>query len=233
MENSFNIADAIVLIILALSIYISYKRGIIKTLFSFGSTILSLILAKLFYPYVSSYLRTTWIFDSIKKTVFNAVSLSGIEESVTLNAQTELINSLNVPDIFKTGLLQNNNSEIYKLFNATGIIDYICSYVSNIIINVISIISVFLLVFIAMKILSLTLDIFSRLPVIKTANNLLGAVFGFFQGTAVIWILFIVITIFFTGEKFKNIYNLIGNSLIAVKFYDNNILMNMILKIFF
>lgn len=227
-----NASDFFVIAILFICIFVSWKRGLIKTVFSLFSTVIALVAARFIYPHVSLFLMKTPLYESIKNTVLNAADLNHIADTVTQKAQTDLIYNLHIPDFLKGALLENNNSEIYNMLNVNGIADYISSYIAGIILNIFSMIVVFIIVRIALIFISKALNIISSLPVINTADHLGGAVFGLIQGTIIIWICFIFLTFFMTKPAFQNISENVFGSLIAVKFYESNILLDMILKIF-
>lgn len=224
MEYAFNIADIIVLAVLAFFIYFFYRKGLVGTLLGFCSTIISVLFSKISYPFVSDILRSTPVFDSIKAYVIETAGLSKIAEGAGIKAQTDFISSLNIPDFLKNALIDNNNSEVYKLLDVTTIEDYIGGYVASFLINIISMIIVFVVIWVAIKIISNTLNIVVKLPIIRTANSFGGAVLGFIQGTIVIWIAFAVLTLFFAKPVFQDINETISSSVVASKFYDSNIL---------
>ncbi len=224
MEHAFNIADIIVLAVLAFFIYFFYCKGLVGTLLGFCSTIISVVFSKILYPFVGDILRSTFVFDSIKEYVIETAGLGKIAEGAGIKAQTDFISSLNIPDFLKNALIDNNNSEVYKMLDVSTVEDYVGGYVANFLINIIAMIIVFVVVWVGLKVLSNTLNIMAKLPVIRTANKLGGAVLGFIQGTVVIWIAFAVLTLFFAKPVFQEVTETISSSVVACKFYDSNIL---------
>lgn len=213
-----NIADIIVILILGVCFYFYYNKGLILTLLGFCSTLLSAVLSRFLSPLLGDALRQTSIFDSIKEYVSSSITQNG--NGVGKN----FINSLDIPEFLKTSLLDNNNPEVYKRLNVTQISDYVSEYVASFIINIIAMIAVFIILIVLFKFLSKTLNIIAKLPVLKTANKLAGGGIGLVQGVLIIWIGLAILTMFYGKPMFNSANEAVSNSLIAVKFYDSNIL---------
>ncbi len=227
-----NWTDIVVLIILVLSTINAYNIGFIKAFVNFFSTIISLIMAYTLYPIVSKILiKSSW-FEVIKTTISQNINIQEKTQELTLNAQTTIINNLELPDFLKSMLVQNNNIEIYKLFNVTQLQDYIATYIATICINIIAMIGTFILVLIILKVLAISLDLISKLPIINSINKSIGAILGLVQGVIIIWILCSIATFFYSNPNLQPILLSIQQSAIASIFYNNNLINLMITKIF-
>lgn len=227
-----NWADIVVLVILAISILTAYKDGFVKTCFDFFSTIVSLILAYKLYPTSSAWLRSTGWFDTIKSSVESTLHIKEVVTDMTLSAQTSLINSLELPSFLKSALVENNNTEVYGVLNVSQIEDYISSYIANICINVVAMVGTFLVVLIIIKIIAGVIDLVSKLPVINFFNKTAGAILGLAKGVLIIWVVCMVITFFYSKPALQPILLAIQQSTIAKFFYNNNMLIFMVTKIF-
>lgn len=230
--ENMNWTDIVVIVILVFSTLVAHKVGFIRTCVNFFSTIISLILAYTLYPNVSTFLRDKGLLNTISNSIKSTLNIKDAVSQMTLNAQTDFINNLELPKFLKSALIENNNSEVYNLFNVSQVEDYIVSYISNMCINVISMIVTFLLVLIIIKVVAEVLDLVSKLPVLNFANKTLGAALGFVKGMIIIWILCIVVTLFYSNPTFHSVIVAVDNSLIAKIFYNNNWLMFMVTKIF-
>ncbi len=227
-----NWTDIVVIVILLINTLIAHKVGFIRTCVNFFSTIISLLLAYNLYPNVSTFLRNKGLLNTISNSIKSTLNIKDVVEQNTLTAQTDFINSLELPKFLKSALIENNNAEVYKLFNVSNIEDYIVNYISNMCLNVISLIVTFLLVFIIIKVVAAVLDLVSKLPILNFANKTLGTVLGFIKGMIIVWILCIVVTLFYSNPTFHPIITAIDSSLIAKIFYNNNLLIFMVTKIF-
>lgn len=222
----------IVIIILVVCVLLGMKKGIVLAIFDFFSFIISLMLSKVMYPVISKVILSSKVFnDTIKEAVLSNSQIKEIAKVQTIKAQTDFINKLPLPKILLNSINENNNPQIYKILNVTSLQDYIVGFITNIIANIVAMTIAFIVVFIAMKLISNTLNIITKLPVIKTFNTFSGACMGLVQGVFIIWIFMIFITMFFSKNNSSLITNL-NSSVVAIRFYENNFLMDMVVKVF-
>lgn len=221
--NSFNIADIAVILILAISTYACYKKGIIRTIYGVFSTLASIVLSRILYLPVASLLKQTFLFDTVKQY---AVEMFGIDEIAQVSAQkqVEFINNLSLPSFIKEGLINGNNRSGFEIFDAQTVQDYIGAYIADFVINIAAMIIVFFVIYFVLKIICSALKIISKMPIIKTADGLGGALFGFLQGVLIIWIVLAIVSVFFTKPIFKQINESVASSVLAKQFYDSNII---------
>ncbi len=218
MNNSFNAADVVVIIVIASCVYFYYNKGLVRTLLGFCSTVLSLVMSRFLSPVIADILKSTPLFGSIKDYVYDAVFKTGAE------AENNIIEGLGIPEFLKTAILDNNNSVVYDKFNVVNPKDYVSEYIANFVVNIIAMILVFVLLAFLFKVLSRTLNVFSKLPIIKTANKFGGGALGLAQGIIIVWIGLAVLTMLYGKPMFNGANEAVANSLIASKFYDSNIL---------
>ncbi len=236
MQNNligFNISDIAVIAVIAVCIYISSKKGIIKSFIGIGYKAAALILSRFLYPYISKILIASPFYDSLRLQIMQRLNIGSVLSSESQKLEADIIGSLNLPQMFKSALLENNNSVTYSFLKASGIEEYIGGYIAMIIINILCVISIYIIIGIILRLCFKTLRIFSKLPIIKTADRLGGAALGFCLGTLTIWVIMAFISLFLTQPQFYAVSQNIANSLIAVKFYETDIILNMINKIIF
>ena len=231
-EMRMNYVDAIVIGILALFMLLSYQKGLVISLFNLVSWIIGLVLTNLLYPFVSKMLRTSFLYTAIQDSI--SVNLGTLLDDIggTIKFESDLINSLPVPDFMKTSLLENNNSEIYNILNASDINTYINAYIANMAMNVIAMVGVFVVVMVLLQMASTSLNILTKLPVINSMNKIGGAFVGFLQATLVIWLGMLLCFMFFTQMQNPQLFQDIEASIVAIHFYNNNLILEYILKIF-
>ncbi|GMQ59511.1 hypothetical protein AN1V17_39080 [Vallitalea sediminicola] len=225
--------DIVVIGIIAICAIISYQRGLIKTLFSFVSLIISVVLTMYIYPHVSEFLiKNTGVFGSIKNSIIGLFNLNSATENVTSTGdQINFINQLNLPEQFKHILVTNNNSEVYNLLNVNSIGDYIGGLIATLIINIISFLGVFIIVTILVKVIINLLDLVTKLPVLNQINKIGGLVLGAIKGVIIVWILFLVISLMSTNPNLNNVFDTLKVSEVARYLYDNNFLMKLVTDI--
>jgi Colicin V production protein. len=220
--------------ILILFMVIGYIRGFIKKIVSICSLIVALILVSFLTPYTSSFIQNyTPIYASIKGQCLNNIQepLSKMEGS-TKSAQIQFINELPVPASVKEGLISNNNSSAYTSLAVEQFSDYVAGYLAKWIVNAISYIVVFIFVIIFLRIIFMTLDLVSKFPIINGINKMLGLLMGFIEGILVMWLLFLVLTIFINTTLGAQAFLMINNSKVLTFLYNNNYLLKVITNLF-
>ena len=227
-----NILDIIILMVIAgCVLFFSYK-GFVMAVFNLLSLVLSLFVAYIIYPHVSSVIRnSTGLFEMFKTSIADKIGLSAMSFTGFSGSETDIINSLRLPDFIKKVLIENNNISMRELLGAESVSGYISGFFANMLINAVSLVAVFLTVFIAIKLLGVVLDIASRLPVINTLNKLGGAVLGAIIGVVFLNVLITALSILAASQGFHNITGLLENSAAAGFFYGNNIWLTLSSKI--
>lgn len=194
------IIDFCVLIIIALSTFIGYKKGFIKVAFKFISFILALVIALVLYKPVSNFINNyTPIPNKIESKIESRISSSNKEET------------------------NNLISNYYKNIRNISI-DLIAKNTTNSIVNISSILIVFLLSRLILMFLRVSTDLIAKLPLIKQFNHIGGLIYGLLAGFFIIYLIFTIITLLAPIIDLNNILKLINSSIIANIMYNNNIL---------
>jgi len=188
---------------------------------------LALFITSHVHHYVGKALvELTSIDDTIQKQITNALSVDpDKEKEVVRSDQMKFIDHLNLPDGIKKGLTENNNVDIYEAFGVNGFYDYISKYLTGIAMNAISFVITLLLTIVLSKLLLRVLDFLTELPILHGINRIGGLLLGAAQGLAVIWIFFIIITIFGSTTMGQSAYNSINDSAFLSLLYNNNYLL--------
>lgn len=225
-----NYLDYVFIGIIGLCSIIALNRGLIKTIYSFFSLILTTLLAYILYPSVSKILITyTGMYKSLIGKVVKGLNLKLLAENKTSpQDQIELIKMLKVPNFIKSNLLENNNPEVYDLLKAKGIEEYIGGTIATIAINAIAFLFVFIACMFIVKIISTALDLVSKLPVLHQLNKLGGFIVGLLQGLVYVWIAATMLTIFISIKPNESLFLLIEGSMIVKLFYNQSYIVSMI-----
>ncbi len=159
--------------------------------------------------------------------------LAGIDLSdvdIPQEMQDEAIQSVDMPTVFKNLLTENNNAETYEQLGVSSFTGYVGSFLSKIIINVLSFLGIFLIVTIILRAVVFALDVVTRLPVIGAVNRLFGAVIGLFLALIVVWLIFTVITLLFTTQTGSALCESIQANAFTRWLFDNNPVLTLAIK---
>lgn len=194
------IIDLCILMIIALSTFIGFKKGFIKVAFRLISFILALIIALVLYKPVSNFINNyTPIPNKIESKIESRISSSNKEETNNLVANYYK----NIRNISTTVIAKN---------------------ITNSIVNISSILIVFLLSRLLLMFLRISTDLIAKLPLIKQFNHIGGFIYGLLAGFFIIYLFFTIITLLAPIINLNNIIKLINSSIIANIMYNNNIL---------
>ena len=230
LENTIWISlclDLIVLGLLAFGILRGYHKGFIKTIYSLVSWVAAIFLTQLLYPYVVKILKASPVYATISKTLSGVISIPDLSGDAV-----KTISSLKIPEVLKMKLIENNNYEVYRILGAENLNEYINAYLSNMVINALGILVTFVIVFLMIKIAAILLEIADHLPVIRQLNHTLGVIVGAANGVLYVWIFCLIITLSGAMTKFSFLYPAISSSLLTHWFYNHNILLDSLLRIF-
>lgn len=140
--------------------------------------------------------------------------------------QAKVIDSLPLPGILKNLLKENNTPQYYAELAANTFADYVPRYMANLILSIISFVASWLLVISFIGLAVMTLDVITELPVVHGLNQLLGIALGLLQGLVVVWIAFLIVTLFMNTDAGKQLMAMIAESPFLNALYENNILLD-------
>lgn len=176
-----------------------HYRGFIKQCVSLGALILTIIIVKIATPYMTDFIKEN---PTIRQNAANTIlSMSGWEEpsqeeAGLPSAQRSSIERMDLPQAVKDVLLENNNSEIYKVLGVTQFPEYVSTYLADLLINAIASILLFIAVFILIHLVVRWLDLIARLPILYGLNHIAGALLGLAQALVFLWVAGFILSIF-------------------------------------
>lgn len=192
--------DFIVVICYVLALVIGYHRGAVKIIYKFISFFLSLYVAKMLYTNIQPFLEKIGFLGWLRNSVEGMIDFE-IPENLTVYEKREFLEGMNLPKSLVEFLARNNNIETYARLGVERFDQYITSMLSVLLINLASILIVFLVTYIGLNILSRVLNVVEKLPIIGTVNKWLGTVCQVVLFTLYVFIfdLFLVITLPFSA----------------------------------
>lgn len=214
------VVDIIILALIALSIFIGYKRGLIKcaiNVLSFFIAILVVIL--LTTPISNLIINNTKIDDNIKTTILEKIDFNDVTaEDLKLNE-----NNSNSPEVVRDYI-----NDLTK--GATdNVADVLAENISIMIINIAVAIILFIGTKFALMFVKVLADIVGKIPLIKQFNKAGGIIYGVASGIVRVYLILAVISIIVPVLANGSIIDAINSSMIGKVMYNNNILLKIIL----
>jgi len=217
-----NWVDGIIIAVLIISTLRGYIDGFVVALMNVAALITSIIAARLYFADLARYLvENTALYEKVYQAVLEALKNS----SPVLRG----------PGPEEQGLPEVFHSLIPNMLPVPAAQDYalsgIAQAVSGIIINLFSIVLIFIAVRIAFVIITMTLNSLVKLPVLKQFNKLGGVVAGFAKGIVGLMLAFalvIPVTAVFPAE---GLLRGIEGSAAAVYFFRYNLIVPWALEV--
>ena len=226
-ENWLFVVVAVYLVSLVLS---GHYRGFVRLAVSAVSLVLSLGVVHFGAPSVANLLRSNEVvYQAVEDSVTKFIQKDDEAENEAADAappsvQRSIIEEMELPEQLKDALLENNNSEVYEALGVSSFTHYVSRYLANSLINIISFFLLFAAVFGGLRVLSVSLNVVSRLPIISGLNRLAGAVLGGAEGIFFVWIVALLITLFSATAIGELFLNQIESNIWLTWLYDHNML---------
>lgn len=222
----FNIADIIVIAIILITTFIGYKKGFVKTGFGMLSFFIAIALTFMFYKPVMSLIKEKTNFENWLYEYLYSMNLDEKADNNLDSGDTEI-------------KLESGESYLEKLpqsiVDMIGIEDIkenvkvtVTEKIVEFALKLLSIIIVYIASKLILMILVVVLDSIAKLPILKQFNELFGLILGFVLGMIRVYVVCIIVTLISAMPIAQGIPSIIGNSLIAHIFYDNNLLLKIL-----
>ena len=200
-----------------------WNRGLLRILYSLISVVLLIGLISYATPYVTSYIKeNTGVYTLLQGTLY-----AGVEKSWRIdNRKKERRNKPVIQKVAGVSLPEHVTSYITDsgnaLLNQAGVYDMLGSKLADWILAGISYFIALIIAGIIVSLIGRALRIVSRIPVIKGINRTLGIFAGGFQGLLLIWLLFLLLTLFAATDLGKMCIEQIDqNVVLRYLYYDN------------
>lgn len=161
--------------------------------------------------------------DSGQQTAEQAIEGAEIPREM----HTQAIQQADLPNVFKSLLTVNNNSEIYQQLGVETFAQYVGSYLAKLIINIVAFLITFVLISIILRAIVFALDIVSSLPGVGIVNRLAGGVIGMVGAMVIVWTLYIIITLMYTTTVGKELFQMIQENQFLTMLYEYNPIMKL------
>mgnify|MGYP000372261743 FL=1 len=203
------ILDLIVILIIALFTFIGYKQGLIKSAIKIASFFIAIIIALVLYKPVSTLIiNNTTIDDKIENTIIEKVTPEGMKP------EDEASQATKIPQ----GFIVEANNSIKDIANTTTIK----------IIEVCTVLVLYIIARIALKFVAALGDLIAKIPILKQFNKLGGTIFGLIKGLLIVYVILAVVYLISPLLK-EDTSNKIEKSMLTKNMYNNNLITKIIL----
>ncbi len=209
------IFDIILVAIIALNIFICYRKGLVKLAVGLIAVLAAIIISIVLYKPVSNIIIENTEFDEkIENTIIENFSVE-VEEQ-----QEETDNG------FMKYMEKYVNDSVNKTRNQ--IVLEASNVIATKVINICAFLGIFIIARLVLILLTFVADIIMSLPILKQFNKAGGIIYGLIKALLIIYVILAIIffIIYISGNT--TLSNAISSSYITKFFYNNNLLLNLI-----
>ena len=216
------VLDVIILSVLALSLILGYRKGLIGVAFNLCAFLVALIITWILYiPITNLVINNTQIDDGIRNTIIE----KGVIKEKVENEKTE--EKIEENDNVVNQYIQKYVTE--PATNATNnVVEETAKVVSEKVVAIGVAIGLFIVVRIGLILLKFVAEAIAKLPVIKQFNKAGGLIYGAIRGMFIIYIFLAILFFIMSINNSGMIANMINSSIISKLLYENNLILNII-----
>lgn len=223
-----NLADIIVIVVIALYALVGYAKGFVFSVFKVASFFVSAFLSILAYPHVSNFLISSVKLDqqfkeSIGENISKIITPEQIAKGAGTQPVTDMLNSWGIPKPIENMIVDNLAVQVSN--SKESIVDVLSSSLSVIAVNIISIIAVFIVISIILFFARNIFEGIAKLPIFKQVNKVGGLIFGGIEGLLIVYIVFAILSVFVSFKDLHDVFATINSSVIAKQMFANNLLL--------
>ena len=159
MDISWTWLGIVVLALIIFACASGFRRGFVKEIVSAFFMIISFLLVWVINPYVNTFVREyTPVYNIVQSNCQELVmEQTGSQKALDKEEQTQIMEKMELPDILKTSLMENNTAETYRYLAVSTFAEYIADSLAVMIVNGISFLLSFIISAIVIRLLSLSL----------------------------------------------------------------------------
>ena len=211
------ILDIVLIAIIALNVFICYKKGLVKLAVGLIAVVAAIILALVFYKPVSNLIIENTELDE------------NIEKAIIINFTSETQEGQEVRYVSVLDYLQKYVDDAVNK-TQTEIVTQTAGMMAVKIINVAVLIGIFLLVRVVLLLLTFISDIITSLPILKQFNEVGGVLYGAIKALLIIYIILTIVFFIMCYTSNSTIADAINSSYVTKFFYEHNFLLNILFK---
>lgn len=235
MDISWTWLGIAVLALIAAACIMGFRKGFVKEIVSVFFMLISFLLVWAVNPYVNTFVKEyTPVYDTIQDKCQTMVSEQiGNKKTLDKEEQNQVMENMELPDLLKNALVENNTAETYRYLAVSTFTEYISDSLAVMAVNGISFLISFVLSAAVIKLLGFILNVLTNLPVINGINKIAGAAVGGIKCIIFIWIAFLVLTLLCNTTLGQQGMALIQQDAFLNFLYSQNVFVKVFMSVFY
>ena len=206
--------DIVIICILALSIFLGYKKGLVNVIFNLCAFLVALIITLiLFKPISNIVINNTQFDDNIKQTVLD----KGVTEKKEITSEDSNVDKY-VEKYAYNAVTDVKNQAVENMAESIAIST----------VNIFVSIGIFIVVRLLLIFTKSLFKAITELPIIKQFNKAGGIIYGILVGLIIIYVLLAIMFFIASIKGASSITNTMETSIISKYLYGNNIILNIL-----
>ena len=198
------IIDVIMIAIIALSVFLGYRKGFISLAVQLCAFLIAIVITLIIYkPVANLIIDNTPLDENIQNAILEKANET--VDSATNNVDMEIVE--NQAEDIKTEMLPEAARDL-----------------SINIINIAVMIILYLIIRIILRIITAIANLVAQLPILKQFNKIGGIIYGLIRGLLIIYVALLLIGFIGQINPQNSIHENINKSLITKAMYENNVL---------
>ena len=235
MDISWTWLGIAVLALIAAACIMGFRKVFVKEIVSVFFMLISFLLVWAVNPYVNTFVKEyTPVYDTIQDKCQTLVSEQiGNKKTLDKEEQNQVMENMELPDLLKNALVENNTAETYRYLAVSTFTEYISDSLAVMAVNGISFLISFVLSAAVIKLLGFILNVLTKLPVINGINKIAGAAVGGIKCIIFIWIAFLVLTLLCNTTLGQQGMALIQQDAFLNFLYSQNVFVKVFMSVFY
>lgn len=215
-----------VLALFAGNIIWGYHKGFLRVAYSLVAWIICLVVVSWATPYVTDFVVDT---TEIETTLQDEITVKLQEMVADTDVDIKLPEAIS-NKILETELEEGANASIDQILMQTGAYAEVAMKIAMLVISAGCFIGVLIATKIVLAIVEKLLGFIHKLPLIGSADKLLGVAAGAIKALIITWMVMAVVALLVTTENGAAVAEMIYESEPLVWLYENNLILKMLLS---
>ena len=209
--------DIIIVAIIALNIFVCYKKGLVKLAVGLIAVLAAVVLSIVLYkPISNAIIKNTDIDEKIENVIIDNFSAE-----TNGNAEVRYVGIIDYLEKYVDDAVNKTQNEIVYETAGTMAVRFI---------NIAVILIIFLITRIVLLALTFISDIITSLPILKQFNEVGGILYGIIKALLIVYVVLAIafFVVYITGNT--AVSEAISGSYITKFFYEHNLILNILFK---
>ena len=235
MELSWTWLGIVGIVLIISACILGFRKGFVKEVVSAFFMIISFLLVWVINPYVNTFVREyTPVYAVIQEKCQDMVmEQTNNKKVLDKEEQTQVVEGMELPELLKNALVENNTVETYRYLAVSTFSEYIADSLAVMAVNGISFLFSYLIAAVVIKLLGYILNVLTKLPVIHGINKIAGGAVGGVKCVIFIWIAFLALTLLCDTSVGKQGMALIQKDTFLNFLYNQNVFVKVFMSVFY